>query len=87
MLLAFLVLAVPIVTASLRLARTMSADARVKAAILESRHSSLGRYECGLYRLVHPPNNVYVQSLLPCVADTQADAWFVRRPKSARKKV
>ena len=70
LLLAFIVLAVPIVTASLGLASTLSVDSRVKTAILKGQYSSLGGYEHALYRLVHPPNNGYVQSLQPGVADT-----------------
>ncbi len=59
----------PIVTASLGLASTLSVDSRVKTAMLKGQYSSLGGYEHGLYRLVHPPNNGYVQSLQPGVAD------------------
>ncbi len=70
LLLAFMVLAVPIVTASLGLASTLSVDSRVKTAILKGQYSTLGGYEHGLYRLVHPPNNGYLQSLQPGVTDT-----------------
>ncbi len=70
LLLAFMLLAVPLVTASLGLASTLSLDSRVKTAILKGQYSSLGGYEHGLYRLVHPPNNGYVQSLQPGAADT-----------------
>lgn len=62
LLLAFMMLAVPLVTASLGLASTLSIDSRVKTAILKGQYSSLGGYEHALYRLVHPPNNGYVQS-------------------------
>ena len=63
LLLAFMVLAVPIVTASLGLASTLSVDSRVKTGILKGQYSSLGGYEHGLYRLIHPPNNGYMMSL------------------------
>ena len=39
--------------------------------MLKGQYSSLGGYEHGLYRLVHPPNNGYVQRLQPGVADAQ----------------
>ncbi len=42
LLLAFMMLAVPIVTASLGLASTLSVDARVKTSILKGQYSSLG---------------------------------------------
>ncbi len=74
-----MVLAVPIVTASLGLASALSVDSRVKTAILKGRYSSLEGCEHGLYRLVHPPSNGYAQSLQPEVAETYADARLVQK--------
>lgn len=51
--LAFMALAIPLVTASLSLASTLSVDSRVKTRIAQSQYSVLGATQHALYRLAH----------------------------------
>lgn len=59
--LALMALAIPIVTAALSLASTLSIDSRVKTGILRSQYNSIGGSEYILHRLIHDP--AYVDSL------------------------
>jgi uncharacterized repeat protein (TIGR01451 family)/fimbrial isopeptide formation D2 family protein len=70
MVMAFMVLAVPLATAALGLASTLSIDSRIKTGLAKEHYAILGAAEHALYRLLYESG--YAISLEPGVPDTYA---------------
>ena len=68
MVLAFMGLTVPLVTAALGLATTLSIDSRVKTGILKSQYSVLAGTQYALYRLIYEDG--YIEGLQTGVVDS-----------------
>lgn len=66
--LAFVFLAVPLVTASLSLAGILSIDSRVKTRITKSQYSAIGASQHAIYRLLYEPG--YADGLTTDVPDS-----------------
>lgn len=67
MVLAFMALAIPLVTSSLGLASTLSIDSRVKTGITKSQYTAIAGGQHGTYRVLHESG--YQESLQPGVPD------------------
>jgi len=67
MLLAFMALAIPLVTSSLGLASSLSIDSRVKTGITKSQYAAIAGGQHGTYRVLHESG--YQESLQPGVPD------------------
>ena len=61
--LAFMAISVPIITAALGLASTLTVDSTVKSQIARDQFSRIGADELGIHQLLSPPNDGYLETL------------------------
>ena len=61
--LAFMAISVPIITAALGLASTLTVDSTVKSRIARDQFSQIGAEELGIHQILNPPNEEYLETL------------------------
>ncbi|MCH8062800.1 MAG: hypothetical protein IH861_09875 [Chloroflexi bacterium] len=61
--LAFMAISVPIITAALGLASTLTVDSTVKSQIARDQFSQIGADELGIHQILNPPDEEYLETL------------------------
>ena len=61
--LAFMAISVPIITAALGLASTLTVDSTVKSRIARDQFSQIGAEELGIHQILNPPDEEYLDTL------------------------
>lgn len=61
--LAFMAISVPIITAALGLASTLTVDSTVKSQIARDQFSQIGADELGIHQILNPPDEGYLETL------------------------